>query len=107
MTMHLTNANLTSILNDIDHWMRTSPAWTIFMGSKVKRFNEQNQLRINSLKKDFATLIDKHVMKDEKGNPEMMAFQNTSKFRFKSDEDEKAYEEAYKALMDKSFDVYL
>lgn len=106
MREYWSNGNLVVILNDIDKCMQ-SPAFAIFLGQKVKRFKEQNRMRIQALEDNCVALINKHVLKDDKGNPEMMLADGKNKFRFKSDEDEKEYEKEYTVLMGKQFDIYI
>lgn len=107
MTQYLTNRQLSAILADIQMWENNSPAFAIFMKEKIKRFRQQNHLRIQSLQDEFQKLIDKHVQKTPDGQPEIMALKDKQKFRFLDDEHENQYEEEYKKLMDKGFDVYL
>jgi hypothetical protein len=105
MKPYWTNAQLSAVLADMQMWERNSPAIAIFLGPKFKRFRDQNRMRIQSLQKGWQDMIDKYVQKDDKGQPEMMKHEGRDKFRFKSDEDEKKYEDEYKELMGKGFDV--
>jgi hypothetical protein len=106
MTQYMTNKDLLDIRVDIDRMLQ-QPAFAIFLGPKVKRFMEQNKLRIDMMIAGCQNLIDKHVVKNDKGAPEFVAYKESHKFRFKSDEDEQEYIKAYDELMAKSFDVYL
>ncbi len=103
MRQHVTNNDLTNIMNDIDRMMQ-SPALAIFLGPKVKRFREQNRLRINSLDTKFKKLIEENVVFKD-GNPELEIVEGKQKLKFIDEEHEKTYNEERQKLLAIEFDI--
>lgn len=104
MQLYITNGELMEVLDGIQRVMR-DPALGILLGSKVKRFNEQNKHRIDTLTEEFKKLIDKYVLKDARDQPIIVAYQNTHKYQFISEEHEQEFMKESEVLMKKGFNI--
>lgn len=103
------NANyqqLLMILIDLQKLQSTSPALTFLMQAKIKRFYEQNNLRIQSLKKNMDEIAEKHVKKTENGKLSTIKVNGSDEYEFESDEQKAAYGKAYNDFMSIRFELH-
>lgn len=102
----VTYKDLLMILLDIQNYQQTSPAFMVFNAPKIKRFYEQNRLRIDALNRNMSTLAEKHVKKTSEGRYSIVKVNGIDEYEFENDEDKLAYGKEYNEFMSKGFELH-
>jgi hypothetical protein len=105
--LHTTTYHELLILrNDIIANQQRSPSYALFFAQKIKTFNARNAMQIELALKKLEAMVEKHVEHDEEDKPVFAERDGiTVKYKFKSEEDEKAFHEAYAAFMNRNLTI--
>lgn len=107
----LTYADLNDIEQDIQLQQRRSPAFSLFNREKIKRFYQQNRVRLQVLSDTMKKLITEYVLHedDEKGNPKPVTHEVEGQLQYKfiDEEKEEEYEAKAKEFMNMSIEIHI
>ena len=107
MKIQSTYKNLMAIDQDIVYQMNTFPSFSIFNREKIKRFKQDNAIRLRILSDTITELMESHVNKDEKKlfkqivAPEGMP----NKWDFKSEEDAAVFNKELQSFLGKEIQI--
>lgn len=92
-----------AIDQDIVYQMNTFPSFSIFNREKIKRFKQDNAVRLKILTDTINELMESHVNKDEKKLFKQIAGTGgmPNKWDFKSPEDEAVFNKEIESFLSK------
>jgi len=108
MTQDCTYGQLQAIINDINRQCTQSPAFELFNREKIKRFYQQNAIRIQSLHDRRNKIFEANVKKDEKGEHYLQVDVDGKKdWDFISDEHKAVFEKETAEFLTLTFKINL
>lgn len=111
MKVNTTYGELNTRLNEITMFENQYPTIARFLRQDIEKFNKDNALFIGFLKEKIQKLYDKHLNK--KANGDYATYEKITEHgpvylpEYKSDEDEKQYEESFATLMQQPCTIIL
>lgn len=113
-TKKCTYGQLGSILTDIEKQVKTSAAFEILNDAKIKRFHQQNAMRINVYYKKRKEIAELYVLKDDAGNyqtkeipDEDPSKPSTTHYDFIDDAHKESFESESKEFLSRTFDLFI
>lgn len=103
----ITYHQLYILLLDIQNWQASSPAFALFNSQKIKRFYEQNNLRIQVLNKKLSELTDKYVKKTGDGKLSVVKVNGRDEYEFETEENKIEYGKAFEEFMSRSLEFHI
>jgi hypothetical protein len=94
---------LRAIVDDIEVQQRRSPAFSLLNREKIRRFYQQNGLRVQTLNKNLDQFVTDYVVHEE-GKPKTQDGENGRKeYVFVSDQQKEEYLAKYNEFMNLTF----
>jgi len=99
---------LRDLENDIDMQRKSSPAFAFFNADKIKRFYQNNVLRITVMKDTIAKLQKQYAKVNLKGEPEtIINSQGVTEITFNSEADKEEFNLKYNNFISTTFEIKL
>lgn len=107
MNQLITYGELSALEQDIRRQQQISPAFVIFNKEKIRRFYQQNNLRLKILQDTIKDLVSKHVLHDEKDKPVTQEVEGQLRYKFIDEGAQKEYEEKVTAFFALNIELHL
>ncbi len=107
MKTNITYAYLTALEQDILRQSQISPAFNLFHREKIKRFYQDNQLRLKIMNDTMQGLVKKYVLHDENDKPLTHDVDGQLQYKFIDEAAEKDYEVKAKMFMELTIDLHI
>lgn len=95
-----TNQDLVNLITDLE---KQGPAFTLFNEEKIKRFYQNNAIRIQRVRTISIDLANKYGVKNEKD--ELIIDQATNAITFATPEDNAAFKSEWKEAMSQQIEI--
>jgi hypothetical protein len=99
MTKDSNYNELALIMGDIETLSIQHPTYWIFNREKIKKFQDNNEVRIGILHKQKDALVKKFAKLDDSGNPIIIIANGIQQLSWETEENKAEFEKEWKTLM--------
>lgn len=98
---------LVLLRDDIQRNAAASPSFAFFFGEKIKNFFQRNAIDLNHVQKKTWQLLKQYCELDEAGEPVKIKEEGKEEtWRFKSEEDAKAFDQEFTEFMKRGIKIH-